>query len=77
MVGGAGLSKGDVFLLCEIEGRSSMRFPIPKNVGRYEDIELPKVAIPSLGDTTHISLRMEAVQKATFGEKLEFTLVPK
>ncbi len=70
------ISKGDVFLLCEVEGRSAMRFPIPKNTARYEDIELPNVAIPALRDAARICLRMQAVQKASFGEKFTFTVSP-
>jgi len=74
---GGRLSRGDVYLSCSINGKAAKNFPIRQNVQRYGDCEFQELLLsPAVLAPARVTLRMEAYQKATFGEKFEFSLNP-
>lgn len=72
---GGRLSRGDVYLSCSINGKAAKNFPIRQNVRRYRDCEFQELLLsPALLAPARVTLRMKAFQKASFGEKFEFSL---
>jgi hypothetical protein len=74
---GERLRRGDVCLSCSVNGRDAGTFPIGRNVGRYGDCVLQEMLIsPALLGAMDVTLRLEAFQKARFGERFAFSLRP-
>ena len=72
-----GQDPGGVSLSCSINGKFAKAFPIPHDLGRYQDCEIQGLLLAAAPiSPTRITLRMEASHKATFGEKSDFTLAP-
>jgi hypothetical protein len=73
----SGLDEGGVFLCCSVNGELVRRLPISHDLPRYQDCQIDGLLLPaSTSYPARIMLRMEALGKAAFGEKFQFTIRP-
>ncbi|MFC1672241.1 hypothetical protein ACFL01_03800, partial [Planctomycetota bacterium] len=70
-------AKGAVYLATTQDSQIQVQVPIPRNVAYFADVDMLDVVLTKgIAEETTVILQMTAKDRAWFGEKLEFTLVP-
>jgi len=71
-------AKGAVYLSTPEESEIQVRAGIPADVPYFADAEIPEfILTKGIDKETKVVLQMTALDRCWFGEKIEFTLVPK
>ncbi len=70
------LKKGAVYLMSSQRSDISVRQPIPHDVARFEDVEMPSIPLGRIAKKTRVCLRLAIDGVGSFGQTLSFTILP-
>ena len=69
------LQEGGVYLVSAPGSDIAVRCAIPRDVARFEDVEIAAVALGKVSRKSEVRLLLEAVKRGRFGQKFSFCIV--